>query len=271
MDNLTKKPFEICFKILNFYGLSIKDDETKRHKIFGILRIIFFPFLLIILLVEGIYQRNKSGFTHELAEPLSLIIGGFNMMIRIVVFYKEVDKLKSLYNLTEKLAKDCVENQLLLHKRLNIAMKILIVALIMSIISILSGSIVSFQTRKLSYPIAVPFNIHKSETGFWMVWFYLTVAFCHVGPFYPALGLLPIFFMSFAIGLMKDFNGRLKNVGKVTESQIDQELQKLIEIHEEIKNYLHKVSDLFKYTFFLKGICVSMILCLAIFAIPLVR
>lgn len=77
---------------------------------------------------------------------------------------------------------------------------------------------------------------------------------------------------------MEDFNERLKNFGneeiiddaKINDEKMMKNLQNLVEDHERIRNFVKTITNLFKITFFVKGIIGSVILCTGVFVIPLV-
>jgi 7tm Odorant receptor len=274
-----RKPFEVCFGILKFFGLWIDGEETRRYRIRGIASITFCPISFLILLSVGIYQKGKSEIFVELAEPITFALASAVMVGRIFDFFTKIHDIKNLYNSFEKIVSKYVKNGQFIKKRVNSYLKIFTISLISAILSVIAGYFVSFQTRELPYPVAVPFDT-QSEVGFWTVYIYLFIAVGYVGPLYPALGLLPIFFMNFVIGFMEDFNESLGNIGKVAitdfkdakeiDDLITKELQNNIEVYEKIKFLIAELTRIFKLTFFVKGVVGSIIICTSVFVIPLV-
>jgi hypothetical protein len=277
MDVEIKSRFEACFRILKVFGVWIDGKETRRYRIYGITMIFFCPFLFFVMLTSGIYHRVKSHGFLEQAEPITFILATFVLNGRILDFVNKINDIKSLYDKADDIIKRFMFNDIHIKRRMKTYSRIFNFSLISAILSVIAGYFVSFQSHKLPYPVATPFSV-DDETGFWIVYIYLFIAVGYVGPLYPALGLLPIFFMNFAIGWMEDFNDRLESFGRACQNFKDEkeqeilieELQNLVDVYQEIQNFLKKITEIFKLTFFIKGIVGSIIICTSVFVTPLV-
>lgn len=272
MDVEIRKPFQVCFCILKFYGLWIDGEESRIYRNYGITLIVICPFLFSTLLTSGVYQ---NGLTLESVETISYMMSGLVVLSRVVSFISNIKIIKQLYNSMDKIMRNYVKNDQFIRKRLKTFFRIYMALEINAVISVVAGDFVSVQSKTLPYKIGVPFDTESSEVGFWIVYSYLFVTSKYMAPIYPALGMLPVFFMNFVIGFMEDFNDRLQNFGKNVNSEtkrneiMARELREIIETYEEIRSFIEKITNIFRYTFFIKSIAGSLILCTSLFVIPL--
>jgi hypothetical protein len=276
MDKDMKRPFEFCFNVLKFYGLWIDGEEKRSYRIYGITLIIFCQIGFVISMFSGVLQR---GITLETVETISFGITGVSGLLRILDFLAKIKLIKYLYTSINVITIKHVKNDNFIRKRVKTFFMIHISQGILAITSIVSGDFVSIQSKTLPYTIGVPFDTENNEIGFWAAYSYLFITLKYVAPIYPCLGALPVFFMNFAIGLMEDFNERLKNFGLVVGSEsggsvenevMENEIKEIVETHEVIKNFVKQISEIFRLTFFIKSIVGSIILCTSLFVIPLV-
>lgn len=278
MDVEIFRPFKILFKLLKFFGIWMDGSETKLYRIYGYSLIFVGPILFCITLIAGIY---KKGFSVDVADPMTFGVAVLVEIIRISDFLSTISLIKSLYELIEKITVKNVSNKNFIKKRMNTWLKIFIMTLTCTIISVVAGFFTTLGSeRSLPYPIAVPFDFDKTEIGFWICNFFLFFASGYVGPSYTVTGLLPIFFMAFLIGFMEDFNERIERFGSVETTYKDEEekeklvleeLKEIIETYEIIRELVEKITEKFRLTFFVIGVVGSLILCTSVFVIPLVR
>lgn len=276
MDVELKKPFEVTFKILKFYGLWMDGGETLFYKIRGISTILICSILFWILLFAEILKKEES---LEIAYSITFFVPCTIYIVRIIDFIEKIQSMKMFYESFEEVKSKLVINDHFIRKRLKFCFKAFSACFGGVIISATALCIVSFSTHHISYPIAVPFNMKNTEIGFYVVNFYMTVTLSFVAPVYVAFGWCPMFFMNFVIGFMEDFNEKLQIFGEIdlgikNEKEkneiIMKQLIEIIQIHEKIKSFVKELSRIFKLTFFLNGVAGSLILCTALFVIPVV-
>lgn len=274
MDEI-EKSFNSCFKVLKFYGLWIDDvKSTKKWQTLGIFRMIFGLIFFWCMLLAGIC---KSEISLELAHSITFFVACSVAIARISDCLIKNDNIKQLYESIQQIMKNDVKNDKFIIKRLKFYKKVFVTIIVNSYISVVAGFVLSFISHQYPYPVAVPLNIDVTEIGFYVVNTYLSIALCYIAPVYTCLGWYPMFFMNFAVGLMEDFNERLTNFGKIAnenneeyEVTLTNELHKIIEVHDKIKEFFRNFVKIFRLTFFIKGIAGSIILCTALFAISMV-
>jgi hypothetical protein len=131
--------------------------------------------------------------------------------------------------------------------------------------------------HQLPYPIWFPFNTEYGGYGFWCASVilignsFLVVSIC------CTLNILPIIFMSFAIGLIKELQVRIKDIEKCNKNiyhgpknlKTRKKLQKLsleklvqcVEMHKKIRKLVEDIQDNFAIVFFSQGLMCVLILC----------
>jgi hypothetical protein len=270
------KTFEVCFKVLKFYGLWLDGRETLRYRIRGFSCIIFGIFAFWAMLFAGICKREIS---LEMAHSITFLIASTVVFLRCFDFILKIHRIKELYDQVLNMMEKYVKNDNFVKKRLKFYLRVFITIIFNSYVSVSSGFLISFKSHRYPYPIAVPFNIDDTEIGFYAVNIYISISLCYIAPVYVILGWYPMFFMNFIIGVMEDFNERLENFGKSImninnenekEKLYKKELHEIIEIHEIIREFVIEFTKIYKLTFFMKGIAGSIILCTVLFVIPLV-
>lgn len=269
MNDQIEKAFNSCFKILKFYGLWINNHKASDNwQIRGILFMIFGLIIFWAMLLAGIC---KSEISLDLAHSITFFIACSVAIGRIIDCLIEHDSIKKLLESVQNLLKNDVKNDIFIRKRLNFYKKVFVIMIVNAFISVVSGFVISFLSHQFSYPVAVPFDIDKTEIGFYLVNLYLSMSLCFIAPLYTCLGWYPMFFMNFIIGVMEDFNDRLYNFGRKSKvSENTKEFYEIVKTHKKIKDFVREFTRIFKLTFFIKGISGSIILCTALFAIPLV-
>lgn len=271
MDVEINKSFNLCFKVLKFYGFWLDGNETKRYRIFGLTMIILCPVLVEIMLIAGIF---KNGITIDDAESTTFAVAILVELIRVIDFILKIKQIVLLYNLAQTMMKH-VKNKQFIKKRMQLWLKVFIASQIGTFISVGSGHFAfSLSERKLQYPIAVPFNLIEYEIGFWISYCYLLISSSYIGPLYVALDFTPTLFMFFIIGFMEDFNKRIQSFGEfegdLHHQKNDDELKEIIEVYSLIIKFVKEIERIFRLSFFVIGIVGSIILCTSVFVIPLV-
>lgn len=270
-----RRPFETSFCFLKIYGLWIESEDSSGSKMLKILPVIFCPILFWILIIAGIYEK---GISIEMAGSIAFSVAATVEILRIFDLRLKLNDIKETYKTIEEITNDHVTNGDFIKKRMSFALKVYIVIVINSVISVIAGDLESLQSGQLAYPIAAPFSTEEGTTGFWVMYGYLAVCLSYIGPVYVILGWMPMFFMSFAIGFMEDFNESLERFGedeemedgKINDELMTKRLHKIIETHEKLKSYIQEIGRIFEFSFFIKGIAGSVILCTSLFVLPLV-
>lgn len=274
MDVKMIKPFEICFKLLKFYGHWM--EAGVKNRVISMLKIILCPIGFLILTVYGFFGKEIS---LEMTDSITFFCGASVLVIRSFDCIYEHDNIQDFYDFTLEIGQKFVRKSVLIEKRLNFFFKLLIGNISNTYMSTISGFVMSIVTHEFPYPIAVPFNLDDTNLGFHLINFYLLISMCFIAPSYALLGMYPMFFMNFLIGFMEEFNEKLKNFGKINAEYksgkeknelIEKELKEIVEIHETMKIYVRKFSRIYEFSFFIEQVAASIILCTVLFIIILV-
>lgn len=273
MDVEMKKPFNFAFKIMKFYGIWINDEATLSYKIRGITTFLFLPVLFWILLFVGTCQREVS---LEMAYSITFIIANAFTIIRVIDFVPKIQFMTNLFNSIDGIMSKFVKNDKRVVAKLKFYLKVFATSFGFTFGGVIMAFTMSFIDHKFPYPIADPFKFLETEIGFIFMNSYGMIALLFIAPMYVCLGWYPMFFICFIVGFMEDFNEKLEEFGKIDTKNDERdeiqakELIELIQAHETIKEFVEEISRIFKLTFFLNAIAGSVILCTALFVMPLV-
>lgn len=273
-----RKPFEFSFKMIKFQGCWIEngDNFSLKQKVRSILTIILCPMMFDVLLCFGLI---KNGISLDSINSVTFIVACTVVNARIIDFIVQRKNVQILYQKTLNIMEKSVKKSQLIEKRMNFYFKLFIGNIANTYVSLTAGFFVSFLTHEYPYPIAIPFNLDSSEIGFTIVNIYLLIVLIFTAPTYSLLGMYPMFFMNFLIGFMEEFNEKLENFGKITaetenhkeyDELVEKEFLDIVETYEEIKEYVKEFTKIYEFSFFVKQIAASIILCTAVFTIPLV-
>jgi hypothetical protein len=150
--------------------------------------------------------------------------------------------------------------------------------------------LIPFFAHELAYKIWIPRETEQDSLIFWTASAYLVFISFFVSSNGTGLDILPVIFMSFAIGLINELEERLSEFGKGMEVVKTQngpvtsrkklikplqearkrEMIKCIEIHLKIKEFTDQIHENFSMAILIQGFMSSIILCMGLFALSVV-
>jgi hypothetical protein len=149
----------------------------------------------------------------------------------------------------------------------------------------IAGALVPIFTHEIPYRFWFPFDVHGNLILFWVASLYQVMTSLLLAPIGMTLNILPVMFMSFATGLMEELEERFKNIGsklktgsKMRSGNVKgvqvksktgskEELNRCIEIHLKIREFVNQIQSHCALTFFIQWLMSSVILCSGVFAL----
>lgn len=273
MDSELFKPFKLCFAILKFYGMWQDGNQSWIYFAFGYLaHIIGIQVYMMFQFVFAILSENLLDFTEAVTlaiTNLAMVFKCFNFFMKIKNIIKSLEVLKTLLELS--VPKDENNKRDLLRSRVNFGYKIFKIFWSTVILTCVVSTIPPFVSHQLPYKIWFPFDTKNSEFGFWAAFAIMSVNSPYVAFVDCALDILPVIFITFAIGLIDELSARIELFGlsdDIESSKI--ELKKCIEIHKSIKSYIAMIQDNFAIATLLQGLLSTVIMCTSAFTMSTV-
>lgn len=264
MDTELFKPFKVAHKILKITGLWLDGNQTQFYSICGhFYRFIFTEYVLIAMLLsyegeEIMEETVKIYFFGSLI--FILYLKSWNFLLKI----KNIQKcFRSLLKLLEFSADDRFKSRSHVKQKVRIGYGIYRIFIITAVANLTIGFIKMSLTHELLFKAWFPFDINANEAVFCMTAMFislLTISIVAVG---ITLNMLPVIFLTFAIGLTNELAERLSKIGEDQDKlAAERQLIKCIKIHQKLKSYVEEVNGNFSMTIFVQGIVTSSVLCL---------
>jgi hypothetical protein len=287
MESELYKPFKLCFWIFKIFGMLQNGEQTWAYFIIGY--IVHFFSVEYFVIGSLIYTFNAKDFC--------LCCCFIAQTFKSLIFFYRMKRIKKLLESLESLLKFSANpkfpDRVQLNKDVKFAYKVFKAFLFTGLITVTFGTISVVVTRKLPQKVWFPFDTVNSQIGFLIAIIYLQLDPFYVSSTDIALDVLPVIFMSFAIGLMNELAERIKRIGSETDDNIvdepgtsiadarktkavarkilsdqksKEELIKCIEIHWKLKEFIDDIQANFALSILSQGLMISIILCLFVSA-----
>jgi hypothetical protein len=291
MDSEPFKPFEWCFWIFKTLGMWQDGNQTWKYFILGFF--IHFISIEVQIILQFVYTINALDL-FDIVDAFGLLtvfsalcFKCINFFIKIRKIVKLVDMLKTLLDFS---ADQRHADRMHIRKQVTRIMKVMKIFISSAGIVCTSGIFIPFFTHELPLKIWIPVAIKENEIGFWIVSLFLIYDCVFMCAVQIALDVLPVIFMSFAVGLLNELSARLSEIGKIDAgTEFDgpgnmnkylreriknyktrKELVKCIEIHQKIKEFVIEIHDCFVISTFIQEFMSSLILCTCAFVLSVV-
>jgi hypothetical protein len=293
MDSELYKPFKLLFKVFKTLGMWQDGNQKWKYLIFGFALHFIWNEICLLAYVNSAFRVEKLSekievFGH-LILVLTIVLKSFNFLVKIKVIVKLVDTLNELLKFS---ADERFADRVHVRKQVAFAFKVYKVFWASAIISCTYTAFVPFTTHELPYKASF-FIENQSEIGFWIVSVYLIAGSFFNSAICMALDILPVIFMSFAIGLTNELAERLSKVGinaeteaetafngpgnmnkflrkKIRDYKTQKEFVKCVETHKKIKEFVKEIEENFSTMIFIQGTSSSVILCSTAFSMSIV-
>jgi hypothetical protein len=241
------------------------------------------------VICQSVYAINANNLA-DTVDALSYCITNFTMALQSVNFFIRVRNfgklLDSLNSILEFSTDAKIQDRIQLKNEVNFALKVYKVFWGTAVTTCVFGGFVPFTAHELPYKGWFPFDTNYGGIGFWIASCYMILnTIIPIAAICISLDILPVIFMSFAIGLVKELEARLSEIGtnkivhagtsrkisiKPSQETCQNELRKCLEIHLRIKNFVADIHENFSTAIFIQGLMSSMIICMCAFTMSVV-
>jgi 7tm Odorant receptor len=279
MDAELYKPFKLMFSVFKTLGMCQDGNQTWFYFIFGYL--FHFIFIELCLIGEIIYAINAENL-EDLIETMGLTTTYACEMFKCWNFFYKLRHIKKTIEMINLLlefsADERIKSRDHVKSQVAFGFKVYKIFWLTAWITCVFSSLVPFVGHKLPYKVWFPFDIKNSEIGFWIASISLIINSFVVSAIDVTLDMLPVIFMTFAIGLINKLSERLenikiknmsKNVSK-EKAKTEKEFIKCIKIQQKINDYIKEIHGNFSTIILIQGLFSSIILCTGAFTMSTV-
>lgn len=271
MDEDLYKPFKLCFLLFKTFGMWHDGKQSWSYLILGYLA--HFICIEVYVALQFIYVFKADNLIDS-TEALSLAVTDLAMLFKCWNFFHKLKKIIALVDYLEALLKFSYNSnepgRFLLRSQVKFGYKVFIVFWSTVIMTCITSFFPPFITHQLPYKIWFPFDYENSEVGFWSACALMLLNSPYISTLDLALDILPIIFMTFAIGLLDELAERLEKIGSKGEKPV-QELVHCVEVHKKIKVFIRNIEKNFSTTVLMQGVLSSAILCTSAFTMSSVN
>jgi hypothetical protein len=281
MEQSLFKPFKLAFTIMKYVGMWHDGKRSWTYTILGHFAIFFFVksftiqyFMYVIKAPSWEESIEVSGLAAtELAHSFKF----WNFYFKLNKILESVDTLTALLTFS---ADERWKSRDHLMSRIATEIKIHKVFWFTAWTTCFLSCLNPFTLHELPYKAWFPFDTTSSEVNFWLASIYTTIIAFPLSISDITLDMIPVIFLTFAIGLVEELAERLAQIGEEAEKaetssnedeKVEKELIKCIEIHNRIKKFVKEIEDNFSLAIFLQGFISSATLCASAFALSTVE
>lgn len=277
MDSELAKPLELALKIMKKLGL-MKDgqDPSIYFKVCFLLQFIacciFFGGLFMALYKEAV------GNLVTFIDVIGVLTAFSALVMKAVNFKLKIEKIKESIKTLELLLEFSADERWKYREkvkaRVGFAYKAYKAFLFSAFLTCGLAFLVPVFTHELPYKLWFPFL--DTTIGFWTASTYLTFYAFIAAAVDMTLDILPVIFISFAIGLIDELGDRLEEIGTtrnhvvIPETRHNEEFIKCVEIQMKIQKFVISIQDNFSLAIIFQGLMSSVILCSIAFVLTMV-
>lgn len=287
MDDELYKPFKWCFSVFKFGGMWQDGEQSWTYFIVGYLAHFFFTELYIVLLLIYAYQaENLIDFVDAIgltSTYLSETIKCLNFFYKLKVIKKCLEILKELLLLS---ADERFPRREHVRAQVAFSFKVYKMFWFIAWTSCSIGAFARISSHEMPYKLWFPFRTEYGSVGFWIASAYMVFDSFFSSLIDISLDIMPLIFISFAVGLINELADRLGRVGCnahvskvetgekqnecVTDERNIQELIKCITIHKMLKDFVGDIQSKFSFLIFAQGLMSTIVICTGGFIISVV-
>lgn len=277
MDQSLYKPIKMCFLLLKTFGMWQDGNQSWIYLIFGsFAHIIFVQLYMTCMFIYSFQAEDLVDFT----EAFGLASTTLGFSIRCLNFFYRINSIVKLVNSLEVLLKfsETQEHSVILRSKVRFGYNIMKIFWLFGLVSMVTAFFPPFFSHQLPYKFWLPFDTKNNESGFWIA-SVITLSFSPcTGQLAMVLDILPIIFLSFAIGLVEELRIRIEEVetkskpeGSKSSQYYKNQLITCIKIHQKIKEYVEEIQNIFSYVFMIQGVISTATICTCAFVMSKVK
>lgn len=269
------KPLKICFKVFKVLGLWQDGTQSWTYFITGFI----FHFFIIYVFFAGeiLYAFFEAKDLIEFIDVLGLSTAFLAVIAKSINLFMKLKNVKQSVSSLEHLLKfsaiDDHSPRLKLQARIDFVIQVYKVFVTSAWLTCFSGIFVPIFTGDLPYKVWFPFDTKNSSTGFMVGASYMVTNSFVASLTDMTLDILPVVFMTYAIGLIDELADRFTDMGKaknlveskkyvqVKSKLVSEELRQCVELQQKIKKFVEEIQENFSSAIFVQALLSSVILC----------
>lgn len=207
MDAELFKPFKLCFWLFKSAGMWQDGQQSWIYFVFGYLA--HFVLIEVYLVCQFIYAYQAENLI-DLVDAIGLTTAYITGVFKSVNFFYKLKIIKKSLQTLENLLRFSADERFAerKHVRQQVAFcfKVYKMFWFSAIFSCASGAFVPIFAHEVPYKVWFPFSTEYDSIGFWIGSYYLVLNSFYVSAVDITLDILPVIFMSFAIGLTEELS-----------------------------------------------------------------
>lgn len=264
MDAKLLKPLKFCFELIKFVGLLQDGKENWKYRIYGILS---FNLTITLFIGAEIASLINADNLEMAAENLCILAPAIIFYMKLANFLTHLrsKSFEEMKRKIEEIIEVSSDERFASRKRIKSKLHVLMVifkVFYANCVFISIGIIITIVFLKIN-----PYNVFKAEYDespllFYLAGFHMIITAITSNLTFTCLNLLPVVYLSYAIGFIDELCDRLKLLGSNTEQE---ELQKCFKIHQLIQGFVNDIKTNFGVVLFFQNIISRLIISLLIF------
>lgn len=276
------KSFKLCFKLLKILGMW--QDGNQSWTYFFVGYGLHFFLLYVFFIGELLYIATEAETLLNFMDAIALSTAFLAAIVKSANFFLKLKNIKKSFDTLDRLLEFSADQRWVsrdrVKNRTDFCYNVYKTLWCSAFLTCFTAIFIPIFTPELPYKVWIPFETKNSSIGFQVASTYLIINGWTVASIDMALNILPVIFISFAIGLVEKLTDRLQNIGKHVESgettsvrSSDQtkEFIKCVEIQRQIKLYVVEIQENFSTSILIQGLLSSVILCTSAFMMSMVR
>jgi hypothetical protein len=251
MDTKLFEPLNFALKTLKASGMWQDGNQTWFYFIAGhILRFVFMEgsFVVMIVAVDTHNFQNLIKSSVFLACQIVLLIKSYNFLFKI----KHIQGMfRNLLDLLKFTSDERFKPRNHIETNVAFGLQVYKAFWVVGSANCLISFIKSIETHQLPFIAWFPFDTEDSEVGFWVASVYSTFGSLVLIVVDVTLDMLPVIFLTFAVGLSDELSERLSQIGEVRDTE--KEFKKCVIIHRKVKRFVDEIGANFSTTIFVQG------------------
>lgn len=291
-------PFKLASKIIKLLGFWHDENSSIFYRAFG--TVLHLTIIELFWVLEIVYLFTIADNVKDMSYILGGIITYTAISFKTLTFVYQLSKIKQLLKMLEQLHQLTKSEQnyqkIKLKSQVMKIHKVYKMFLFICVLTTVPGVyhlFLHYNERKFPYKVWIPIDYKSNDFWYWGLAIYFIS-----GPAYGAfieatLDTFPVMFICIGTGLLEELRHRMNNIGveidnqsgpshkkltkfqkvlkqEQTEKKHLKEFLKCIEIHQAIKQFIVKTSEIFSTIIFVQGMCCSINICTTAFQLSLV-
>lgn len=265
MDESLIEPLKKYFSLAKRIGLYQNGEQSRKYLIRGILT----WFLSVgIISIRSVMSLFESTSIKEFVAQLTMFLPLLLFVIKLASFLKQLKSLEELHAEVEKIFEisfdERFKDRKFIKRRLDFITKL-------AKIYINNGYIVGVLIVIAILVLKrIPFNVYgdvsyeENKIGFVLASINLMCSSALGNFAISILNIMPLVFLSYAVGFMDELSKRLEFIG-LSEDFDYEELVECIRIHVKVKEIVDQIQENFKMSWLCQAVSSSMVICLSVF------